>query len=230
MPINGGGILDRLRGLYTARETTQPSQDRIPRGAQIDGPGPSFVDDSRPAPTTIAGDPWSPIIGKTQETHQQIGIESLRYGNPRPIPWEADRYWRERDADDAQRHSGQRFDGNGWDTPVAMHPDIQRPVRPLSVRPTSYSHPELDSQLVTGEVNAHQPYNLNGAHFSMADHRRDYRIYEQTPVRTRRSTWRLEPQPWDLDLVDMPETEPVNPTGVEAPQGIMAGRSYRLGG
>lgn len=45
---------------------------------------------------------------------------------------------------------------------------------------------------------------FNGVHFSMADHRRDYEIGGMTPAYKPRNTYRIEPAPWDKDIVDMP--------------------------
>lgn len=73
--------------------------------------------------------------------------------------------------------------------------------------------------------------DLNGIHFSMADHRRDYDILGMAPVKTRRNTYRLEPTPWDTDIVDMPAPDdspdiaPVAGLNVASPS-----RSFRLGG
>lgn len=235
-----GGILGRVAALFgIQKEKPPPQQDVIPPGAPLYGPGPDFVNDSianQQPPmgvATEAGDPWAPIIGRTQPTHQQVGDAALRFGNPRPVASEPDAYWRKVDADDAARHSVQQIDANGWDTPVQPHPDIQKPIRPLSVRPTSYSHPELDSFIVTDRETDGQ-YRLSGDHFSMADHRRDYPVYEMAPAITRRNTFRLEPTAWDNNLVDMPVEEGLGmnqgPTGYEAAAAIIGGRSHRLGG
>lgn len=51
---------------------------------------------------------------------------------------------------------------------------------------------------------------FNGLHFSMADHRRNYDIYGMRPVSSRRNTYRIEPTPWDIDIVDMPPSENSN--------------------
>lgn len=45
---------------------------------------------------------------------------------------------------------------------------------------------------------------FNGLHFSMADHRRNYEIYGMRPATSRRNTYRIEPTPWDVDIVDLP--------------------------
>jgi hypothetical protein len=52
--------------------------------------------------------------------------------------------------------------------------------------------------------------HLNGMHFSMADHRRNYdpnllgMAPQRNPGAGTRNTYRLEPAPWDEDVVDMP--------------------------
>jgi len=38
----------------------------------------------------------------------------------------------------------------------------------------------------------------------MADHRRNYEIGGMQPATSRRNTFRIEPTPWDTDIVDMP--------------------------
>lgn len=233
MPDKDGGILGRLAGAFRNNRSAPPEpQDVIPPGAPLYGSGPNFIDDSRPAATTQVGDPWAPAMGRPggQQTHAQV-IAETQYGDPRPNPVEPAAYWAKRDADDAQRHSAQQIDANGWPTPTngTVYNPIQ-PIRPPSERWTSYAHPELDSFVVPGEVNGHTPYRFTGDHFSMADHRRDYQVMEQTPINTRRNTFRLEPQAWDLDLVDVPTERAPNPAGYEADSGMMMGNAYRLGG
>lgn len=73
--------------------------------------------------------------------------------------------------------------------------------------------------------------SLNGMHFSMADHRRKYEILGMRPATSRRNTYRIEPTPWDVNVVDMPPTENSNIPearilGIELPYG---NRSMRLG-
>jgi len=233
---SGGGLLARL---FPPKEPPKPAMDEIPPGAPIYGAGPNFVNDSRKAPYTITGDPWAPIEGDPehgQPTHAQV-IREMSYGDPRPNPKEPTAYWAKRDQDDASRHGVQVVDGNGWQTPVDYNviPVYSRGVRPPSDRPmTSAAHPELDSMIVTDYVNE-GAQRLTGQHFSMADHRRDFRVYEQTPVRGQRNTWRLEPTAWDLDLVDVPEQTGVGmadgPAGYEAVASFVGKmNSYRLGG
>src|SRR3546814_10876093 len=59
---------------------------------------------------------------------------------------------------------------------------------------------------------------LNGQHFSMADHRREYPILGIKPNHLRRNTYRLDPSPWDADLIDVPpnqQMEDVQPRSEE---------------
>lgn len=51
---------------------------------------------------------------------------------------------------------------------------------------------------------------FNGMHFSMADHRRNYQILGMQPPRSRRNTYRLDPTPWDVGVVDMPPADTYN--------------------
>src|SRR3546814_8656870 len=74
---------------------------------------------------------------------------------------------------------------------------------------------------------------LNGQHFSMADHRREYPILGIKPNHLRRNTYRLDPSPWDADLVDVPgnqQMEDVQPQARIISGNVpYPGRSFRLG-
>jgi hypothetical protein len=52
---------------------------------------------------------------------------------------------------------------------------------------------------------------FDGSHFSMADNRRAYDILTMAPVPHRRNTYRVEPSPWDTDIVDMSGTDQSRP-------------------
>lgn len=68
---------------------------------------------------------------------------------------------------------------------------------------------------------------FNGWHFSMADNKRDFEAVGSMPVRSRRNTYRTEPAPWDLGIVDIPEPPmiPVASTTYDMP---LRSRSWRL--
>jgi len=50
-------------------------------------------------------------------------------------------------------------------------------------------------------------HRLTGQHFSMADHRRNYPILGMTPAPFRRNTYRVDPAPWDTNIVDYEPVE-----------------------
>jgi hypothetical protein len=60
------------------------------------------------------------------------------------------------------------------------------------------------------------PYPLinTGAHFSMADHRRNYPVLGMEPVAERRNTYRTDPPPRDVTIQDRPP--PASPTTPQA--------------
>lgn len=229
------GLIDTLKSFVNKEPPPKRGpQDYIPPGADISGIGPNFIDDSEKAPITNAGDPYAPQMGNQQPTHQHV-IDQSSYGDPAPDPTYTERYWRKIDTDDRQRHSVQERDSNGWETPVVYRTSFVPATREPPNRITAYAHYELDSQVQTVGRTGMQPYNLNGNHFSLADHRRDYEIYGQVPVKRSRNTYRVEPTPWDLNIRDVPARDgiPVQ-AETEVPastvSSYMGNRSYRLGG
>lgn len=143
------------------------------------------------------------------------------------------------DADDAKRHSVEKIDANGWEDVKGTVPNENRWSAPAMSKPVPESresrHPRQYSFWRSfgngGYGNAKVgARSLNGVHFSMADHKRDYDILGMQPVTSRRNTYRIEPQPWDTDIVDMPPPS-LDPT----PSAVRVGtesmpntRSWRL--
>lgn len=71
--------------------------------------------------------------------------------------------------------------------------------------------------------------NATGEHFSMADHRRNYEILGMQPPRQWRNTYRLDPIPWDQNVVDVPVTvQPQNGQIVASDFNPLTSRSWRL--
>lgn len=99
-------------------------------------------------------------------------------------------------------------DGDGWRMArTALYalnkraaPDVRR-TPPPEPRPTQQMAPVTYSYTRPFDQSGNAR-NLNGNHFSMADHRRNYPIYGMQPVSNRRNTFRADPQPWDTDIVD----------------------------
>ena len=109
----------------------------------------------------------------------------------------------------------------------------QEPRRTLGLSPHVYGFTRLFDQFNRNYDN--EPLNgsarrFNGQHFSMADHRRNYEILGMRPVQTRRNTYRLEPVPWDIDVVDLPPvgTSSVPDARVRSVNLPNVSRSYRL--
>lgn len=151
--------------------------------------------------------------------------------------------YRYRDADDSRRHSVEDQDADGWQeqkggSGKAIAPDPRRNPPPedrltMKMAPRSYSFTRPFDQLNRsyGDAQVGTARQLNGVHFSMADHRRTYDILGMAPAqRTRRNTYRLMPPPWDTNLVDLPpemELPNARVRSVEIPPS--GNRSYRLG-
>ncbi len=148
-------------------------------------------------------------------------------------------FWRRLDADDASRHSVEHIDsmpGEVKTRPGDVDPSRgafrwapnPRSVPPPESRLSMRMHPV--TYFFTRPFDQTVARRFNGLHFSMADHRRDYEILGMAPVRSRRNTYRIEPTPWDADIVDMPAPDPT--PDIEPVPGIAVdydgGRSWRL--
>lgn len=64
---------------------------------------------------------------------------------------------------------------------------------------------QLNRVYIDGDVGSAR--NLNGTHFSMADHRREYDVLGMQPWSRPRNTYRTEPTPWDADMYDAAPAE-----------------------
>jgi hypothetical protein len=155
-------------------------------------------------------------------------------------------FYRPLDADEKARESETDQDGNGWlirknwkpvnrNNPRETPPPETRPTERMG--PTTYSFTRPFDQLnrgnsQDGEIGSAR--HLNGMHFSMADHRREYEILGMQPWGRHRNTYRIDPAPWDADMYDVP---PADTIGVQTHARIQAvdipeqfgNRSYRLG-
>jgi len=146
-------------------------------------------------------------------------------------------YYARLDADEKQRESVTEQDANGWEEkkdrykigpdPRWNPPAETRPTERMS--PASYSFTRPFDQGTKGNG----ARTLNGQHFSMADHRRDYEILGMQPWTQRRNTYRVDPAPWDADMYDVPPESSYGAVtngrvqAVEIPNDY-GNRSYRL--
>jgi hypothetical protein len=129
------------------------------------------------------------------------------------------------------RHTVEDQDADGWQQQKGSKRFAQNPrsVPVPESRPTQQMAPR--SYTFTRPFAQHAARLLNGVHFSMADHRRTYPILGMQPVTSRRNTYRIDPVPWDTDIVDLPPENngpiPGRIRAVDIPPS--ANRSWRLG-
>jgi hypothetical protein len=145
-------------------------------------------------------------------------------------PWS---WWAHYDEDTRQRESVTTQDADGWTEKKGERgrgPD-PRWTPPPEPRPTLAMAPR--SYYFTRPFDQDIARRLTGAHISLANNRRQYEILIQTPVPHRRNTYRVEPSPWDTDIVDEapPATadrpdERLSPPPIDSYLHI---RPYRLG-
>jgi hypothetical protein len=143
-------------------------------------------------------------------------------------------YWRGRDADDKRRHSVEDQDADGWTIRKdyrRLAPDarLTPPPEPRAtglMAPRSYSFTRPFDQFNRGDFGTVR--QLNGVHFSMADHRRTYEIYGMAPPRHARNTSRSMPAPWDSDIVDLPPDSSPASLRVRSVEVPSPTRTYRL--
>lgn len=204
------------------------------------------------APSLESGDAyndefgWGPKLRTSSvetPSAQRLGVIPRYDDYPAPEkPW---RFWRRRDKDAAARESvtsGQDIDwrehkgissrDKRWEYNPRLHPPAEtRITEQLSPGTYSFTRPFDQLNRDYDGVKVGSKRHFNGQHFSMADHMRTYEAVGTAPVRTLRNTYRLEPQPWDSDIVDVPQSQTYAPTVVPRNQTLPPrGRSYRLGG
>jgi len=154
---------------------------------------------------------WGPHVGTPSTTDVPAAqrLRTIPRIDMRPDPVRPPEEWYDRrDADTAQRHSVESVDANGWPINKGVNPgdkrwaDDPRRTPPAEPRWTQGIGPSTYS--FTRPFDQGYARTFNGNHFSMADHRREYEILGMEPVRSRRNTYRIEPGPWDVGVVDLP--------------------------
>lgn len=154
----------------------------------------------------------SPILAWSPTLKEQPGYtpDPLRTGRTpghdrRPYPTQPpENFWNVLDADDKSRHSVETQDADGFEEKrgiLRRFAPNPRSIPSEDLRPTSRLSPH--SYVFTRPMFG-GPLHLTGIHFSMADHRRDYPVLGMEPVRTWRNTYRINPAPFDTDMVDLP--------------------------
>lgn len=145
-------------------------------------------------------------------------------------------FYHQMDADEARRHSIEKIDIGFKEEPRSTYRRTDSPYQQIwsdTPRPmTSGKNPNTWSETRPFDQASYQKglgaRFLNGNHFSMAGHRRNYEIYGMKPPSHSRNTYRLSPTPWDSNIVDAPENTPEYETDVNRAS-RNGTRSYRLG-
>lgn len=192
---------------YAAPETVEDFPTyALPESRSYAAPAPGEENGTMDSPIGA----WSPVlraeIGSTPDPMRTFRLPARDF---RPDPARApEEFFNRLDADDKRRHSVETLDADGWEEfkggsgkPAAPNPRSKagpepRPTSRLSPANWSFTRPMWGG-----------PRALNGLHFSMADHRRDYPILGMEPVRNWRNTYRIQPLPHDLDMVDVPAND-----------------------
>lgn len=192
---------------------------------------------------------WAPSLRLSPESipdATRLGTEPRREVVP-DNGENPEQFWRPIDADKARRHSVEYQDADGWEEEKEYpgYPSAAaganrwgrnpRETPPPEPRPTSRMAPR--TYLFTRPFGTNTPKvgrrDLDGIHFSMADHRRTYDVLGMAPVRSWRNTYRLDPEPWDTAVTDMPPSNaPTIQDMQEVPVTVEVGyqsRNWRLG-
>lgn len=174
---------------------------------------------------------WSPTVEhRIEGTPDPQRIEETQRNDRRANlrnPWA---WWRKYDAETAKRESVTETDADGWTEAKGNKSIAPRPGNPGESRPTQQLSPR--TYLFSRPFDQDVARRFTGEHMSLAVNRRNYEILTMAPVTPRRNTYRVDPVPWDTDIVD--ETPPPN-TGMPSqrlqvpnlPPSVTS-RSYRL--
>lgn len=192
---------------------------------------PDSVDSPERSPHGWDNSGYASTLGDTGGLPDQARLRKSPLRETRVGEGEPTSFYRRWFADFLGRHSVEYQDADGHEEQKGRKLVKARPV------PSDTGEPRPTSVMAPNSYVFTRPYpgmgtagHLTGVHFSMADHRREYPILGMAPVRSSRNTFRLEPEPWDTDVVDVPSPSDPSPDGRilamdVAPSG---NRSWRL--
>ena len=163
---------------------------------------------------------WAPTLAQRTSavdvpSGQRLQTLPLRDYRPNPVR-PPEEWWDRNNADTDQRESVVETNAIGWTVPPGIAPGDRRWAD--NPRRNPPAEPRLTNRLGPNTWTQTRPFDrgakrFNGLHFSMADHRRKYDILGMRPAVSRRNTYRMEPGPWDVDVVDLPPSN-----GSDAPE------------
>lgn len=195
------------------------------------GPGRYAVADVPESTDPDYRDGFSPELVSGGSPDGSALPSDIRIGRREPPPNDPNdhAYTAKRNSDFHKRHSDEHYADN-WKVRQQKAPAGQNPMwtqeRP-PIRPTAEDSP-------TGYAFTrpwHIPRNIKDAigenavaHFSLADHRRNFEIFGMKPQGgVGANTYRADPRPWDEGLFTPPQADGVT-------SGFAGNRNYRLGG
>lgn len=200
----------------------------------VSGPDPMHYAES-PAGNTqyVRGTGWAPTlaprVGNTPDPQrEELMPRQDRRANLRDFfGW-----WRKYDADTASRESvvtQQTTGATERKGRLNRAPDA-RWTSPAEARPTQQLNPH--TYFFQRPYQQRFARRFAGDHFSLADNRRAYDILTQSAIPHWRTTYRLEPTPWDNNMVDeVPDSSAAMPSARMPAANIpltSSQRSYRL--
>lgn len=195
-PSGYGGAYGAVTDLYGA----------VPRYAV---PSPNAENGYSDSPVVAWAAPLRSYPGGTPDP---MRIQQLVQRDYRPTPFgEAPEHWwlgtgpgHEKQA----RHNVSEFvDADGMtklDGPAGAKRAALDSRRTPPPEPRTTQHMSPHRYVFTRSFDHDTPDNFNGEHFSLADHRRNYPVLGMAPVISRRNTYRQDPAPWDVNIVDYP--------------------------
>lgn len=166
---------------------------------------------------------YAPVLysapGATPDPMREKGMPARDY---RPDPRHAPTYFwtgvTGPGTDYMQRHVVEFMDADGIEaTSPGTRPQARDPKSVPTPEPRWTNRLSPHNFVFTRPFAQDTERYYNGSHFSMADHVRKYPILGMDPPKYRRNTYRVDPVPWDTDIVDRP-----NPVASQSPGRIVA--------
>lgn len=204
------------------------------------GPNPAYSVDRMEEDAPYFDEPADNWAVKLSEPGTVEGVPDARRTEQFPLidhhPVTLEGYAR-RDVSTAQRHTDEQIQPNG----IPQQPGFIKTYAPFAL-----ATPSTDGFRWTMDMSPltylfERPFDqgakglgrnqVNGSHFSMADHRRDYEILGMAPAPVSRNTYRTEtPPPWDTNYYDaVPQYEPPYLVTEPVMSPMDSRNTYRLG-
>lgn len=188
------------------------------------------------------GDPWarkSTRVSTEYPGWAQEEMETLKDQGKRLSHWDYAQSDGDGDKNDVERGHwrDQRkvevvivADEGRYSTTRTPGMDYLHPYDPRNNPPNKPVHDPATYTFVRDRTDVYYPEPLNGYKTTLADNIRPQSTMGMRPQYRRgmRNTYRIEPEPWDSDIVDLPDQPVQSKPGIPG-QGYSSGSTYRLG-